>query len=304
MVRKKSVKRATQKKAPKSTARIKNPRKSPVRKKSGRKKKAVSRNTEASKRGAIAGVVEFDIPANQPQTPSIQSEFISRPDRRKQAPAARVAAPTSRIVELCEELVEIHRHRKRPFVNEFLPGLTEAQIDKQTAGFPFVLPQSVRDIFEWKNGVPWKSGLDRDLAQGMILKPLADTMEDYNMRRESHGDEFYAANWFPLLNDDYCDAFVIVCSKRKSADCPVLAFFNEYPNTKITFRSVEQMLITFLAMFQEDVFTLGDGSIDTDFAKFRRVGMRLNPDAAAFWNDPNLPYGRAGLEPTSPADSG
>jgi hypothetical protein len=127
----------------------------------------------------------------------------------------------------------------------------------------------------------------------MEMWPIADTVAEYNMKRETHGDAYFPSNWFPIFNDEYCDAWVVNCSTEKRLDSEVIAFFNEIPNDKVAFRSVERMLMTMLAMFEQEVFSDDDGRLDTDYGKFRAVGAQMNPDAAAFWCDPESPYGPA-----------
>ena len=201
----------------------------------------------------------------------------------------------SLVVELMERLLEVHRQMGRPVADAFAPGLTDAEIDAQAGTFPFALPKPVRELYRWRNGVPWQKGLDRRIFWHMEMWPLAETIDSYDMRRETHGDEYFPADWYPLFNSNFCDAMVVRCQSEPLNEVEVIPFFNECPNNKPAYRSLEQLLTTILEMFAEgSVFSIKWGQLSTDFLLLRRIGTKLNPDMAPFWNDPWLPYG--GLE--------
>ena len=199
-----------------------------------------------------------------------------------------------RIPDLCDQLLDAHRGMNRALADSFAPGLTDELIDDHITGLPLNLPKAVRELFKWRNGVPWSADLDRRFIEYMEFWPLADVVDEYKMRRETRDASDFRPQWVPLFNDAYGESWVVDCAGG-IANGRVIVFFNEVPNDKMAFRSVEQCLATMIAAFKARAFSDVNGNLQTDRKRFCEVARAMNPDAKSFWSNPNS-YGAAAAE--------
>jgi hypothetical protein len=196
----------------------------------------------------------------------------------------------SEIARLCDRLVSFHPQIGHPLEEFLLPGLSDSEIDLQIAGLPFVVPDSLRDIYKWRNGIAATGENDGRFFESMTMYPLQRSVAIYRTVVEIREPDF-SKNWFPILSNECADHWAVECSAQRASDAPVIIFMNELPNRNVAFGSVEQMLRTMIRRFEAGVFTLNGNWLDCDSGRFRKLARQMNPDAAKYWNDAMNPYG-------------
>jgi hypothetical protein len=197
----------------------------------------------------------------------------------------------SRIGELCDRLVGFHRQLNRPIVDQFGPGLSDSEIDRQVAGFRLTLPQSLRDLYAWHNGVLRGGDGDLKFFESQMMFPLKEMGDVYRTLRQVRRND-WRRNWFPVFDDGCADYWAVPCGLEACHDAPVLILDNEGGEATPAFDSLEQLLKTMIAGFEEGIFTVdADGWLDTHRQKFKLLCYRMNTSSRKFWTDPNSPYG-------------
>jgi hypothetical protein len=197
----------------------------------------------------------------------------------------------SRIAELCDRLLDFHRELNRPIVDQFCPGLSDSEIDNQIARFRLTFPQSLRDLYAWQNGTLRGGDGDSRFFERQMMFSLQEMADVYRGLRQVRRND-WRRNWFPVFDDGCADYWAVPCGLEPSQDAPVIIFDNFAVEHSPAFDSLEQLLKTMIAGFEDGVFTAdADGWLEKDPSKFKLLCYRMNPRSRKFWTDPNNPYG-------------
>jgi hypothetical protein len=200
----------------------------------------------------------------------------------------------SRIHTLCDTLLGFHRVAKRPVADLFLPGLTNAEFDRETTGLALVCPQSVRELYAWRNGIgDARHNVDAAFFEAMIMFPLASSVAACRSYRGLKSEDIkWQEGWYPLFDDRAGFVWAIQCPTQPADDAPIVIVTVD--NTGWSgrgFDSLEQLLATMVTAFEQRIFFVADdGWLDTDTGRFARLSHDMNPGSAAFWSDADMPY--------------
>ncbi len=193
------------------------------------------------------------------------------------------------IADLCDQIVSRLHALGRPTDDLFLAGLTSEEICEATVIFPFMLPDSVLALYEWRNGTI-RSGRDSDFFPGWRFVSLTEAMERYSVLYDPI-DNLWSDRWFPLFSSPDISTYGVACKDVSRDDGEVVAY--EYTlGADVEFESLEAMLETILKAYETGVYYLdekgqlevGEPTYDdqghlvgVDMSRFNDIAKRFNP---------------------------
>jgi hypothetical protein len=182
----------------------------------------------------------------------------------------------STVSDLCDRIMNCHRALGSKYPKYLKHGLSRKEIEKATAECPFVLPDSLVELYMWRNGT--------ELAEGLCFYPLwfFDSLEESVARfttfSETGSDGFWKTNWFPFLFASDVSSIGIVCGRVRKMDAKVV-MSNYGLGSGPEFASLEVMHRTVLGWFENGAFFMGkDGILELKEDLYTSIGKKMNPE--------------------------
>jgi cell wall assembly regulator SMI1 len=167
--------------------------------------------------------------------------------------------------------------KKAPSVAEALqPGLSEAEIAKLEAEYNVQLPEDLRLLYQWHNGIPWNSGptitplhefypLEHALKKHAELARQMEASDD-NVTRMLEP----TLSWIPLFQDAAGDGYTYD-PKRVAEQGAIFDNFMETAEYTF-FPSIKNVIAGFVECYDKDYYFIGtDGRVDGDFEAAGKV---------------------------------
>ncbi len=182
--------------------------------------------------------------------------------------------------------VEKHlRHLGRKSPDLLQPPVSDADLQRWSAEFPFAFTEELRAVYSWRDGTRADAG---DLLEnlhffpGFVLLSLEDARRHYMERKDGAQ---WQENWFPLFADEAGDYYVVPCEAARVESTAVIGFVHGEPEQIAEYQSVAAMMATLDAAFAAGVFFVdGDDSLEIDDDRYKRVARRFNPGISE-WQD-------------------
>ena len=207
----------------------------------------------------------------------------------------------SLIASLCRQIVAHLTRLGIPTAQDLLPGIPDDRIRELTQRLPFVLPQSVIDLYRWSEGVPVSHETCNTFFPGYGFDSFQYMVETYHeLSTASDFPRFHCGDmqWFPIFRSGGTDYYGVCCGDTTRVDGNIVYDDNEGPHRDcvtqppIEFVSLEAMLKTLLCAFETGVYYInGQGQlavgvcsyndqgqlVDVDLSRFNEVARRFNP---------------------------
>lgn len=166
------------------------------------------------------------------------------------------------------------------------PGLTRQRIMELERRLPFKLSEETIALYQWRNGIPLATASNDNLFLFEMHQflPLEDALAVF---RETYPiiKEFYElTDWLPVFQDVAGDGYGAIGTAQRQASAPIVLLF-EGDGVRVVFDSLEKLIDTMLACFEQGVFSIGDDRwLDTDFRALGHVARQVNP-ASRYWQN-------------------
>lgn len=247
-----------------------------------------------------------------PPNPNVSDRRIERQCRDPQLQAGRSeihevhdlrtgATTMSSIPSLCDEILKHLTALGRQTARSMLPGLTEPEIRHWTAHLPFVLPDSVVELYKWSAGLRPRSGVGNEFFPGFGMDSLPEMIGMYDeLSGAPDFPRFHCGemHWFPIFRSGGTDFYGVRCAKSVRVDGEVVYDDNEGEHRDgitpppLEFIGLEAMLKTLLRAYETGVYYVNDRGqlkvgtasynkegqlIDVDMSRFKEVARQFNP---------------------------
>jgi cell wall assembly regulator SMI1 len=175
-----------------------------------------------------------------------------------------------------------------PLTNFFKAGLTAEAVDRLTKNVNLNLPQDLKTIYEWKNGVDLDKLDDRNFDTSLF--PLAtfvgleDALEAYQFYTN---EKYWPTNMFPVFQSNGGDFFLSDINPQ-SKNYSRIYFFSPsdpYFSDLISYAdSVEKLLESVINCYSLGIFRYDqtDEYLDFDFDKQVVLFRKINPESE-YW---------------------
>ena len=197
-------------------------------------------------------------------------------------------------------------------LEDYHPGLSDAEIDAIMVGEPFKLPDDLRALYRWRNGEDGRNGFLGSFIQMLPLATSFDTIEGnqptFTLKDKSHYIREEVRMWFemikepPPINLDETEFFylfdtfgdgsshVALWQKSERDICEVWTFdTGDFPFFYRAFDNLESMIETALAWWKNGVFTPREHQfgwdLNVDWEKYGELGKQFNPHCSHWEED-------------------
>jgi cell wall assembly regulator SMI1 len=190
------------------------------------------------------------------------------PPAQTAEPAAATAKPNAHRADLLARLEAVLRKESPSLAARLRPGATDAQIAAFEKYLGFPLPETLKDIYRWHDGVDTKASGRYDPPDMFFdywLAPLAKVQEHHAMMRkfmqdgtyaktDRGGDGWWDDHWIPFLHN-MAGATVCVDTTGWSTDDAgqVLEEWHAAATRKITYRDLDAWLETYVMALEAGV---------------------------------------------------
>ena len=177
-------------------------------------------------------------------------------------------------------------------LEDFHPGLTDAEMDAHMARFNYVLPDDLRALYRWRNGQ--KQGASF-LGSLWRMTPLGDESslwireiwsENCALLDETVPPFVEELEWTYLFDDGCGSHFVAGCAPDARVPCAIYNCDKGAWNFEKMFEGIEPMLQTALQWWRSGVFWGCEHRygwhLDSNSTKRLEIARRLNP-ACPYW---------------------
>lgn len=159
------------------------------------------------------------------------------------------------------------------------PGLPRETILSFDSRLPFRLPESVLELYSWRNG-----GVDRYAAEmlpGWFFISIEEAMSFYEMFREEVPPGappeclFWQPEWFPIFKSYDISAIGVVCGGERSND-GAMVYYDHPGETGLEAVSLTALLQTIATALDRSIIKVTeDGSLDMDQDRFAEVAAEI-----------------------------
>ena len=185
------------------------------------------------------------------------------------------------MLEVLADLEDWFNQNQHPIVGVLQPGLSDAELAGLLKGWPYQLPDEVRQLYRWHNGLT-----DRymDFFPHHTFYPLNEALEIAKSYREVAGmfnqpeDDYWywKSAWLPVFGDFDGQALILTVGSNEASDsAPVLDFFNEVPEKPVLYGSLERLLQVVLECYQQGVYRVqGSGQVEENSEAAWAIGVK------------------------------
>ena len=166
---------------------------------------------------------------------------------------------------------------KAPSVAEALrPGLSEGEIATLETEYNVQLPEDMRLLYQWHNGIPWNSGPSiTPLHEFYPLEHALKQRAELASQMKAAGDSMTrmmepTLSWIPIFQDAAGDGYYF--DPERAADEG--AIFDNFRETAdyMFFPSIKNVIAGFVECYDKEHYFIGtDGRVDGDFEAAGKV---------------------------------
>lgn len=180
--------------------------------------------------------------------------------------------------DILDRIVVQLQRRSRPVAGLLLPGLTRPEIDHLTAPLPFLLPEELKTVYEWRNGTQADAGDilgDLHFFPGFYLLSLNEAIECFNERRYAPQ---WRIGWFPIFADGAGDFYLVRCLDKPVESAEVIGFIHGEPEQSVEYESIRAMMETIAECYETSAFFVDhDGYLEMDDDQHCLIAQKYNP---------------------------
>jgi SMI1 / KNR4 family (SUKH-1) len=184
------------------------------------------------------------------------------------------------IREQADAILRAHKALGHDLEPLLWPGLPKHEIAALTADIPCQLPQSVIELFAWRNGT--RTGLatfgEMWFYPGWHMLSLDEAIKSYQVMMADELGRWHE-RWFPVFCGPGCDFRAVVCGEAGPSDGAVIDFDNESPEPpNLAFSGVDAMLQCILTAFEDGIYFIDEtGMFSVDYRTFADMAKKIDP---------------------------
>lgn len=208
------------------------------------------------------------------------------------------------VSDLCDEIVSLNSALGLDLKGQLQPGATSDAIDSFEAELPIVFPSSLRELYQWSEGLKDDAAVGCEMFPWYGFESLKVSSEMFHVLSGAKDfPRFREADnkWrFPVFHGGGTDFYCMRCQSEVSADGVIVDDMSDadpFP----AFISLEAMLLTIRDAYRLGVYYLGaDGrlscGVDTyhtsgplegqlksvDIGDFKAIARKYNPGIACW----------------------
>ncbi len=190
------------------------------------------------------------------------------------------------LIDSLNRILEWHQQHQTPVARLIQPGLAEDKILSQLQAVPFKLSREFVELYKWRNGVAWddtEEDEDSSFFEYHRFLPLEEALANFQTSYPIMKEFYELTDWVQVFQDPSSDGYGLSGGPEGAATAPVVFLF-EGEGVQLVFDSLERMMETVAAAFDEGVMAWEEGELDTDFFAWGEVAHRLNP-GIRYWRD-------------------
>lgn len=174
---------------------------------------------------------------------------------------------------------------QRPVVALLQEPLSAEAFSEYAAQLPFHLPSELGRLYAWRNGTRCKGGDildDLHFFPGFYFLSIEEAMDCY---RAFKSDPRWNRSWFPVFSNGGGDFYAVWGKEGPSERGEVVGFLLGQSEQIVEYESLEAMIRTLSACYDEGVFWLDqNGYLEADDAAQMEIAKRYNP-SLPFYQD-------------------
>jgi len=188
------------------------------------------------------------------------------------------------VVELLGTIdVGLKRLGRTATIQMLQPGLPASECYKTLETLELDASGDLATIYAWHNGTSTTDGVvldDLHLFPGFYFLSLQEAVANYVAFK---GDDRWDPSWLPVFGNGGGDFFVVVCDRDLKEWGQVVHFRIDESEHPLEFASIEAMLATVAAAYEEGVYYVDDrGYLEMDDYSYIALATRMNGDAG-YW---------------------
>lgn len=190
------------------------------------------------------------------------------------------------LIDSLNHVLEWHQRHQTPTARLIQPGLSEDEILTRLQAVPFKLSREFVELYKWRNGVAWdeaEEDEDSSFFEYHRFLPLEEALANFQTSYPIMKEFYELTDWVQVFQDPASDGYGLSGGPEVTASAPVVFLF-EGEGVQLVFDTLERMMETVVAAFDEGVMTWEEGELDTDFFAWGEVAHRLNP-GIRYWRD-------------------
>ncbi len=190
---------------------------------------------------------------------------------------------------LLGELLQILQNLERPVVQLLRPGLSASTIDSLPEDLPIKLPDEIKQLYEWRNGV---TEISKRRIEELCLFPnfyfpsLELALDEFRGWEElfkvNPPECLWRMEWFPIFMDVGGRYYAIHCDSQ-SAHCGGIVEFSADYGGELVFADLSKMVVSLTECYRQGVYFVGsNGRLTYDDKKSLPLFKALNPEIPAW----------------------
>ena len=155
------------------------------------------------------------------------------------------------------------------------PGLSGREIERLIRILTFQLPEELRILYGWSNGLDEKAGAP--FIWYHDFPSLERILGEYEQLNRFNFFGTWRRSWFPIFTFQGENYFA-ACKQEKTNALPIRFFFNEEPETHPAYVNLTTMMLTAAEWYESSAVTIdaGTGVLKDDIHAVRDIYQKYN----------------------------